>query len=116
MENVVIKITEDEFYEKYKRVKNHLDDNASWDGCLYETFGDELQYCFELAKKENRVWTIVECDEIDFDGDDDDDDDDDEIYEPTCFYILSGFHYVNRIGFFVTEKEYKQDTEVKLDF
>jgi hypothetical protein len=103
-------ILEDEFYEKYKPLQNHLDPNAGWSGELYETFGDEINYCFELAKRENRVWTIVECDDVDYEPEDDEDE------EPKCcMYIISGFHYVNRIGFMVTEVPYDEETEVKLD-
>lgn len=113
-ENTILLITEDEFYEKYKPQNNHLDDNASWDGKLYETFDEELDFCFELSKKENRVWTIIECDSEE-EPDDDDDDDDKETYEPTCLYILSGFHLINRIGFMVTEIPYEKDIEIKLE-
>lgn len=112
MQNSITTISEDKFYDEYKPIKNHLDKNAGWDGCLYETFGDELDYCFELAKKENRVWTIIECDDEDGEYPDDDENED---YVPTCFYIVSGFHYVNRIGFMVTEKQYKEELEVRLD-
>lgn len=79
-----MEISEDKFYEEYKPQKNHLDDNASFDGCMYETYGEELDYVFELSKKENRVWTIIEGDEA------------------ICF--SAGFHIVNRLGFLVTEK------------
>jgi len=121
MNNTIKVISEDEFYEKYNPVQNHLDNEASWGGTLYETFGDELDYCFELAKKENRVWTILECDDLEPDDDDDDDDEDDdeegddEIYQPSCLYIVSGFHYVNRIGFMITKTPYNEEIEVKLD-
>lgn len=111
MNNTIKVTTEDEFYEKYKPVQNHLDSQASWDGTLYETFGEELNYCFELAKKENRVWTIIECDDMDFNNVDVND----ELYEPSCLYIVSGFHRVNRMGFIVTEVPYTEDIEVKLD-
>jgi hypothetical protein len=114
MEKTVLTITEDEFYEKYKPIDNHLDSNASWDGKLFETFDDELLYCFELSQKENRVWTIVECDDVEWEPDEDDDDDD-ETYEPSCLYIMSGFHYVNRIGFIVTENPFDRDIEIKLE-
>jgi len=63
---------------------------------MYETYGDEVQYVFDLAKKSNRVWTIIE-------GDDD-----------TLFYS-SGFHYVNRLGFIVTEKEYDGVIDIQID-
>jgi len=110
------KVTEDDFYDKYRPIKNHLDPDAGWDGCLYETFSDELEYCFELSKKENRVWTILECDDIEHEADDELDDifdeNQDDDYEPTCFVIVSGFHYVNRIGFFVTEIPYEDNEDI----
>lgn len=59
----VKKITEDEFFEQFELEKNHLDDNASYDGCMFETYDEELDYVFELSKKEKRVWTIVENEE-----------------------------------------------------
>lgn len=90
-------LTESEFEEQFNTRKNHLDNNASFDGCMFETYGAERDYVFELAKKEKRVWTIIESD----DGD---------------FYYESGFHIVNRIGFLITEEEYKEETEVKIEF
>ena len=111
----LLRITENEFYETYIPIKNHLDNNASWDGCMFETYDDELTYCFELAKKENRVWTIIECDNPDED-EPDEDDDDEETYEPTCLVIASGFHLINRQGFLITEKPYEQETEVNVDY
>jgi len=96
MDNIIT-ITEDQFYEKFNPVKNHLDDNASFDGCLFETYGEQVDFVFELSQKEKRVWTIIE-------GEND-----------SMFYI-TGFHYVNRIGFLVTEEEYTEETEVIIEF
>lgn len=94
-----IKISEDDFIEKYKPVQNHIDNNAAFNGWMYETYGNELDYIFELSKNSKRVWTII--------GDDDDDD--------TLFYA-AGFHLVNRLGFIVTENEYETGLEeVELD-
>ncbi len=87
-------MTEDEFYDVYKPQKNHLNDNASFDGCMYEAYGEEVKYVFELAGRENRVWTIIE-------GDDD-----------GKLYYEAGFHYVNRLGFLVTEKEWETGDEL----
>ena len=84
------------FIETFKPQQNHLDDNASFNGWMYETYGEEIEYVFDLAKKSNRVWTIIE-------GDDD-----------TLFYA-SGFHYVNRLGFIVTEKEYDGVIDIQVD-
>lgn len=58
-------VAEEEFYEKFKRQKNHFDKNASFDGCMFETYGEELDYVFEMSKT-SRVLTIIEGDE---DGD-----------------------------------------------
>ena len=77
-------ITEDNFDEVFKPQTNHLDDNASFNGCMYETYGEELDYVFNLAKTTKKVWTIIE-------GDDD------------TMYYVAGFHYVNRLGFLVCE-------------
>jgi hypothetical protein len=88
---------------RYKPVKNHLDDNASFqdehgNGIMFETFGDELQYVLGVASKEpDRVWTYV-------DGDD-------------GTYVTNGYHLVNRIGYFITDVPYddKGGTEPFLD-
>lgn len=89
-------ITEDEFYETFKPQKNHINDCASFDDCMYETYDEELDYVFNLAKTTKKVWTIIE-------GDDE------------TLYFTSGFHYVNRIGFLVCEVEYTEELEIKLD-
>ena len=54
-------ITELEFDEQFTVLENHLDDNAGFSGCLYETFGEELAFVTEMAKA-NRVLTVIECD------------------------------------------------------
>lgn len=89
-------ITEDNFDEVFKPQTNHLYDNASFNGCMYETYDEELDYVFNLAKTTKKVWTIIE-------GDND------------TMYYITGFHYVNRIGFLVCEVEYTEELEIKLD-
>ena len=80
-------LTEEQFYEKYELIENHLEDNASFDGCLFETYGDELLVVQQMAK-ENRVITIIEGDE----------EVEDDFGEPTIdMYYVSGMHLVNRI-------------------
>ena len=36
------RISEDEFDSIYKPVKNHIDNNASFSGYMFETFNEEL--------------------------------------------------------------------------
>ncbi len=86
MTSELIEITEDEFDATYPLITNHLRPDAGWvygetGGCLFETYGEELAFVRELDPR--TVWTLV-------DGDDGDQ------------YLLSGFHFVNRIGYLVS--------------
>jgi len=86
-------ITYDEFEEKYRPIVNHLDDNASLAGCMFETSGDELEYVLSIANTEpNRVWTYVPD------------------YEPTV--LQSGYRLANRIGYIITEEPFEDDTYI----
>jgi hypothetical protein len=82
-------ISYDKFIEKFKPITNHIDDNASLDGTMFETYGAEMEFVNTIPV--TRVWTL--CD----DGE-------------QC--LVSGKYLVNRIGYIVTEKEYTSDTEV----
>ena len=89
-------LTEDQFDEQFTLVENHIDNNASWGGAMFETFGEELDYVRMKAQKGNNVWTIIE-------GDDD------------SMFIVSGVHLVNRIGYLITREEWTEETEVEID-
>lgn len=99
------KLTEEQFDKQYKLVKNHLEDNASFDGNLFETYSPEIDFVLEMAKQ-NRVITILECDSdtIDEDGD-----------TMPCMYYSSGYHLVNRIGYLITTEEITEEFEVFID-
>lgn len=89
------KISFDDFVEKYKPVKNHLDENAAFDGTMFETFGDEVQHVVKIANANpTRVWTFLSGD-----GD----------------YIVSGYNLVNRVGYFLTEVCAEDDIEITLN-
>ena len=82
---------------------NHLDSNASFNdgsgGLMFETYGAEYDYVAAIGQQDpNRVWTYL-------DGDDG---------EPT---ITNSWSFVNRIGYFITEKPYDDNyfIEVQLD-
>ena len=51
---------------------------------MFETFGKEVE--FVRAQRAQNIWTLLECDGKTF--------------------ICEGFHYVNRIGYFITEVSY----------
>lgn len=85
-------IKEEDFDELYKPIQNHIDPNASWSGTLFETYGEEEAYVREQAQKNpKKVWTLL-------DGDDD-------------MYIVAGFHFVNRVGYIITENEWETGEE-----
>ena len=90
-------LTENQFDEQFTLVENHLDNNASWNGAMFETYGEELDYVLMKAKKSNNVWTIIE-------GDND------------TMFIVSGVHLVNRIGYLITNEEWEEETEVEIEF
>jgi hypothetical protein len=98
MTTTFIEMTEDDFDTQYPLVSNHLNPNASWAfndgrGCLFETYGEELAFVREQDSR--TVFTLV-------DGDDGD------------LYILSGLHYVNRIGYLISTMPAPDDTVIEV--
>ena len=98
MTETCITLTEDQFGEQYPLVPNHINRNATWanaqgKGCLFETYGEELE--FIKRQNRNRVWTIL-------DGDDGD------------MYVASGFHFVNRVGYLLSRDTVPPDTFVEV--
>jgi hypothetical protein len=77
-----IEMTEDEWFDTYKPIKNHLDTNASFNSHMFETYGDEVE--FVKTQSPANIWMFG-------DGDD------------GGLYIWNGWGFVNRIGYFVTE-------------
>lgn len=72
-------------FEDYRPIGNKFRPGEQ----MFETFGPELEYV--KAQPENKVWTLM------------DDDDGNPV-------IVSGFHFVNRVGHFVTEKPWSKET------
>lgn len=91
-----MKITEKQFFEDYKPQINHIarkkadrewaDEHiAPYNGAMYETYGEEGEYIMNKnAISPNRIWTL-----LDVDGE---------------LIICAGWSFVNRMGYFVTEK------------
>ncbi len=82
-------MTYNEWEEKYKPIGNMISDNYDNDG-RFDTFGEELDFVWSIQEAEpNKVWTMVEGD----DG----------------WYTINGFHFVNRVAYFVTELPFEGD-------
>ena len=102
-----LKLTHEEFEREYLPQQNHLDDNASSNGRMFETYGPEVDYVIGIANSEpGRVWTLVECDATDPDETDEDGD------PYTTTHLVSGFHLVNRMGYIITKKSVPEGDDV----
>ena len=89
----------DRWEHKYKPIANHINCDAAWctdddGGIMFETYGEELE--FVKAQPIKNIWTWV-------DGD-------------TGTWLVSGFHVVNRVGYFVTEIPYEEElVQIQID-
>lgn len=93
-----IEMTMEEWEATYKPIKNHIDTNASFQdesgqGIMFETYGDEVAFVKE--QDPSCIWTYG-------DGDD------------GGSYIWNGWHFVNRLGYFITEVPCPPDTEIQI--
>jgi hypothetical protein len=75
-----------EWEEKFKPIKNKF---SKHDELMYETYGEEVEYVKSIHP--NFIWTYV-------DGD-------------MCSLIVAGYHYVNRIGYYITENPWSDDMD-----
>jgi len=80
-------LTVDEWMDKYNPIKNHLDENTSFDGCSFETYDEELE--FVQSQDPHSIWTMVNV------GDES--------------YIVPGFRWIDRDLYFVTEKPFTDE-------
>ena len=82
--NDLIELTEEQWFDTFKPIPNHIDDNASFNdgeqGYMFETYGEELE--FVKAQEPNNIWTYGEGE--------------------GGSYIWNGFGIVNRLGYFIS--------------
>lgn len=72
-------LTDDEFWTRFRPIKNHLAPDAPFDGCMFETFGAEFEHV--RAQDPALIWTVIDCD--------------------GTLTVESGCHFVNRLGYLV---------------
>lgn len=79
----------EEFFDKYTCVKNHRTKNGPFNNCMFETYGEQYEHVADIKNNHNpkTIWTIV-------DGND------------GWYGIVAGYHYINRIGYLITEQEW----------
>jgi hypothetical protein len=94
------KINLDKFFSDYNPQINHImrnktnpdikdEDIAPWSGCMYETYGEELEYIHSFLNKSRHIWTIV-----DNDGE---------------LVLQAGYWLINRMGYIVTERPWETE-------
>lgn len=84
----------EEWEAKYKPKKNHLVEGASFQdesgvGIMFETYGVEVDYV--KSNSPQHIWTYVD--------------------EDGKGYILAGWHFINRLGYFVTTVPWTDEWE-----
>lgn len=96
--NNFIEMDFDEWVKTYKPIYNHIEPNASFQdetgqGIMFETYGDEV--AFVKSMNPAKIWTYG-------DGDD------------GGGYIWSGWSFINRIGYFITDIPCPENTEIQI--
>ena len=91
--NKFIEMTMEEWEATYKPITNHIDTNASFDGLMFETYGDEVD--FVKSQSPENIWMYG-------DGD------------TGNSYIWSGWGFVNRLGYFITEVPCPPNTDIQI--
>lgn len=71
------------WWNNFRPIANHIEPDSAYDGCMFETYGPELDYVLSVPVA--HVWTLV-------DGDD------------GSIVLDAGYRYVNRIGYLITEQ------------
>lgn len=93
MPNTFIEMDFDEWFDTYKPIPNYLDDNASFDGHMFETYGEEV--ALVKAQDENRIWMYGSGDN-------------------GGTFVWNGWGFVNRLGYFITEVPCPPNTDIQV--
>ena len=80
----------DEWEAKFKPIKNHMVNDP--DQQMFETYGEEVD--FVCTQDNKHVWTWIQGDMSDL--------------------IVAGYHYVNRLGYYITEIPWEDEDDYAL--
>ena len=82
------KMSFEEWQDKYKPITNFMRTKEDTD--LFETYGEEVAFVRGVSMfSERHVWTLIEGD--------------------TGLWVTNGYHYVNRLNYFVTKEPFEGD-------
>lgn len=88
--NKQVSLTWEEFELNYRPIKNPFNNDGSH---MFETYGEELD--FVRKAEENTIWTYSQID--------------------YGFVTTEGYHFVNRLGYYVTEVPWEPNTSYEVD-
>lgn len=77
--------TWEEFVKKHQPIKTPITKDAPYDGCMFETFGEELEMVRKHASEQ--IFTLVDADGYTF--------------------VTPGYHLVNRLGYLLVKQPWK---------
>lgn len=88
-------MTYEEWEEAHRPIRNTTNPDRGFDSHLFETYGEDLEEVRRhTAMNPECIWTLVESDGY--------------------IAIISGFHLVNRIGYFITEVPCPANTAIEI--
>jgi hypothetical protein len=76
--------------DKFKPIHNHFSNDP--DQNMFETYGEEVEYVIKQDSK--HIWTWIQGDMSDL--------------------IVAGYHYVNRLGYYITEVPWENEYDLAL--
>jgi hypothetical protein len=91
MTNKLISLTWEEFEEQFKPIKNTISKYS--DNFMFETYGEELE--FVQKQNPNHIWTESQID--------------------YGFVTSEGYHFVNRMGYYITEVPWEDNVSYEID-
>lgn len=91
----MIEMNFEDWLKKYEPEKNLLAENRPYENLMFETFGNERFYVIDMNNANPcKVWTLLE--------------------EDDTLWISSGFHYINRLGYFITKKPFHSTEDIEI--
>jgi hypothetical protein len=76
--------------DKFKPIKNHF--HSDPDETTFETYGEEVEFVIKQDPK--HIWTWIQGDMSDL--------------------VVAGYHYVNRLGYYITEVPWENEYDYAL--
>jgi hypothetical protein len=91
LEDIIV-LDWEQWTEEFKPINNHLSNDPEYQ--MFETYGEELE--FVMAQDPYTIWTYIDAD--------------------GGSLITEGYHLVNRLGYYITEKPWTEGLSYEVDY